>query len=137
MAGGGPTTATRRASTLPASWYRDEAVYQTERREVFGREWLAFARADQVATAGSYVAQVLAGYPLVVVRDDTGVLRGFHNVCRHRAGPLVDDGNGTCRGGLVCRYHGWTYRLDGSLLRARDFGSDADLDPASCGLWPV
>jgi choline monooxygenase len=111
-------------------------VYETERREVFGREWLVFARTDEVAAAGTYVARALAGYPLVVLRDDAGTLRGFHNVCRHRAGPLVDDGGGTCRGGLVCRYHGWSYRQDGGLLRARDFGDD-DLDVAQFGLYPL
>jgi choline monooxygenase len=141
MAGGGVPADTRQraASTLPASWYHDPARYETERRAVFGREWLVFARADQVAMRGSYVAHVLAGYPLVVLRDDDGRLRGFHNVCRHRAGPLVDDGDGACRGGLVCRYHGWSYRLDGSLLRARDFGEVAgdDFDGAQYGLWPV
>jgi phenylpropionate dioxygenase-like ring-hydroxylating dioxygenase large terminal subunit len=127
----------RATGTLPASWYREPAVYETERREVFGREWLVFARADALGAPGSYVAGVLAGYPLVVLRDDAGDLRGFHNVCRHRAGPLVGDGAGTCRGGLVCRYHGWSYRQDGSLLRARDFGDDDDLDVAQYGLWPV
>jgi choline monooxygenase len=65
---------------------------------------------------------------LVVVRDDGGRLRAFHNVCRHRAGPLVDDGCGTCRS-FVCRYHGWSYELDGRLRSARDAGlSAADLE---------
>ena len=123
------------AGTLPAAWYREPSVFQHERREVFGREWLVFARADQVAEPSSYVAGMLAGYPLVVVRADDGTLHAFHNVCRHRAGPLVADGEGNCRGGLVCRYHGWSYRQDGTLLRARDFGAASDFDPAALGLW--
>jgi choline monooxygenase len=134
------TTGVEHLETLPASWYRDRDVYECERRDVFAREWLAFARADQVAAPGTYAARVLAGYPLVVLRDEGGALHGFHNVCRHRAGPLVADGEGTCRGGLVCRYHGWSYRLDGSLLRARDFGRGDDgslLDAGVLGLWPV
>jgi choline monooxygenase len=122
---------------LPAAWYGDAAVYERERTHVFGREWLVFARADQLAAAGRYVAATVAGYPIVVRRDDTGALRGFHNVCRHRAGPLVDSGEGVTRGGFVCRYHGWSYRADGTLLRARDFGDTDDLDPSTHGLFGV
>ena len=59
----------------------------------------------------------------MVLSDDTERCHGFHNVCRHRAGPLVWDGSGSCTR-LVCRYHGWAYGLDGALRSARDFGCD-------------
>jgi choline monooxygenase len=130
-----PHPAPAGAATLPAAWYRDPSVYERERREVFAREWVVVARAAPVERPGSYVAGEIAGYPVVVVRGEDGVLRAFHNVCRHRAGPLVPDGAGTCRGPLVCRYHGWSYRHDGALARARDFGTD--VDPASSSLWSV
>jgi choline monooxygenase len=70
----------------------------------------------------------------MVVRDANGVLRGFHNVCRHRARPLVDDGSDPCAN-LVCQYHGWAYAFDGRLRSARDFG--AALDPDEFALHPV
>jgi len=79
----------------------------------------------------------VAGYPLIVVRGEDGVLRGFHNVCRHRAGPLADDGEGKCAGALVCRYHGWKYALDGRLANARDFGPAEGFDPREYALYPV
>jgi choline monooxygenase len=123
--------------TLPASVYRDPSVYERERRDVFGQEWIAFARAEQLAAPGACVAGVIAGYPLVVVVDGDGALQGFHNVCRHRAGPLVDDGEGRASG-FVCRYHGWSYDRSGRLLNARDFGAtDAELDTADLSLFPV
>lgn len=121
--------------TLPAAWYRDAALYEVERRAVWGREWLAVARADQLREPGDAVGTSVAGMPIVVLVDGDGDLRAFHNVCRHRAGPLVDDGEARCRA-LVCRYHGWTYDLDGRLVRARDFGDD-DLDLDEFGLWPL
>ncbi len=121
-------------STLPAAWYVDPERYELERRAVFGREWLWFAAEQQVAQPGSYVAQTYAGWPLLVLHGTDGVLRGFHNVCRHRAGPIVDDGCGT-GSNLVCRYHGWAYASDGRLRSARDFGTD--LDPDEFGLLPV
>jgi choline monooxygenase len=128
--------------TLPASMYRDPDVYERERRSVFAREWLVFARAEQLAKPGACVAGVIAGYPLVVVVDREGELRGFHNVCRHRGGPLVDDGDGRASG-FVCRYHGWSYDTTGRLLNARDFGVDSDneqaydFDPADFSLFPI
>ena len=107
---------------LPATAYSDPVRHEAERRAVFAREWTAVGDTRQLADPGAYLALEVAGYPVVIV-NDAGVLRGFHNVCRHRSGPLVWDGAGTCRS-LVCRYHGWSYGLDGTLRSARDFGGE-------------
>jgi len=110
--------------------YTDPHRHQAERVAVFARQWTAVGAASQVAGPGTYLAVVVAGYPVVVV-NDAGTLRAHRNICRHRAGPLVDAGSGTCSR-FVCRYHGWAYALDGSLASARDFGGD--IDPATHGL---
>jgi choline monooxygenase len=120
-------------ATLPASWYHDPEVLQAERREIFAREWQVVGAESQVADARRYLARDVAGWPIVVVRQDDGTLRAFHNVCRHRAAPLVTAPTGSCAGGLVCPYHGWSYEPDGTLRRARDFGCD----PGPLGLLPV
>ena len=120
--------------TLPADWYLGTAQYQRERSSIFAREWLWFTSEAEVAGPGAYVATAYAGRPLLVIRDRDGVLRGFHNVCRHRAGPLIDDGSGTCAN-LVCQYHGWAYSFDGRLRSARDFG--ATFDPDELALYAV
>ena len=52
---------------------------------------------------------------MLVVRDEDGVLRAYRNVCRHRGSRLLS-GSGQCKAAIRCRYHGWTYRLDGSLI---------------------
>jgi choline monooxygenase len=125
------------AMTFPASMYRDPAVYERERAQVFGREWIVFARTEQLTRPGSCVAGVVAGYPLVLVVDRDGELRGFHNVCRHRAGPLVDDGEGRASG-FVCRYHGWSYDTNGRLLNPRDFADSSEgLDRDAFSLFPL
>ena len=121
--------------TLPASWYHEPDHFVAERRAVFGNEWQLVGAASQVDQRRSYLAVELAGWPIVVARDGDGELRAFHNVCRHRAGPLVDDGCGSCSR-FVCRYHGWSYGLGGDLINARDFGDD-DLDRTQFGLLPV
>lgn len=123
--------------TLNADVYRDPQIYARERREIFGRNWLLFAHESQLSEAGAYVAATIAGYPLIAVRGADGVTRAFHNLCRHRAGPLAPDGEGVCAGALTCRYHGWRYGLDGRLQVARDFGPATDFDPREYGLVPV
>lgn len=130
---------TEAAKTLPAEWYFDAAQYERERSRVFASEWLWFATAAELVDPGTYVAKVYAGWPLMVVRDADGVVRAFHNVCRHRAGPLVDEGAGATPN-LVCRYHGWAYAPDGRLRSARDFGETLDCDefalrPVQVAAW--
>ena len=121
--------------TLPARWYGDPDVYRAERRAVFARTWQLVARAEQLAGSGSSVHVEVAGFPVVIVRTlGDGGLRAFHDVCAHRGGPLAGAGSS-----LVCGYHGWTYDLEGRLVRARDFGSDAPTDaalrPVAVDVW--
>ncbi len=125
---------TAAAGSGPApSTYVDPAAFEAERRAIFAREWIAVGDAGRLDRPGSYLAIAVAGYPVLVVNDE-GRLRAFHNVCRHRSGPLVWDGDGVCRS-LVCRYHGWSYNLRGELVSARDFGADvADGDISLVGM---
>lgn len=122
------------ATTLPASLYRSDEQYEHERGTVFSSTWLYFAHGSELTAPGSYAATVRAGYPVVVARGADGVLRGFHNVCPHRAGPLVHDGTGTASS-FICRYHGWVFEPDGALRGARDFGEPGP--PDDCRLWDV
>ena len=123
--------------TLPATAYRDETLFQSERRHIFARSWLLVAHESQLQTTGEYVALTAAGYPLIMVRGDDGKVRAFHNVCRHRGSPIAPDGPGKCDGTLACMYHGWRYDLDGRLTGARDFGADEGFDPRDFGLIEI
>jgi choline monooxygenase len=79
----------------------------------------------------------LAGFPVVAVRDEAGGLKAYHNVCRHRAGPLVDELKGLCDHEFECTYHGWRYGFDGRLKNAVNFDPLAGLDTAAYDLFPV
>ena len=120
-------------TSLPASYYVDPAYYEIERKEIFAKEWQCVGFDYQVARPGDYFTEVVAGWPIFVQRSTDGELRAFHNLCPHRAGVIVMDGQG-CQGNLVCRYHGWAFDQKGALLKARDFGADV---PADVGLTPV
>jgi choline monooxygenase len=126
----------RNATTLPASAYHDPAVYEHERRAIFATEWQLAGFRVHLQQTGDYIAHDVAGFRVFVIVGPDGGLRAFHNVCRHRAGPLVTDPAGTCAN-LVCQYHGWSYDFDGALLAARDFGDADDFDPSEYGLLAV
>jgi phenylpropionate dioxygenase-like ring-hydroxylating dioxygenase large terminal subunit len=122
--------------TLPASWYHDDAIWQAERQGIFRREWLWVACAHQLSEPGSYVTAQPAGFPVFVRRDARGELSAFHNVCRHRAMKILPAEAGNCKE-LVCPYHGWRYRDDGSLAKATRFGDEGALPPGRFGLFSI
>jgi choline monooxygenase len=119
----------------PKSWYTAARFFDLERDTVFKNNWLIAARSDQFAQTGDFVAGAVADEPYVVVRGEDGVLRAFYNVCRHHAAQVAA-GTG-CADSLVCPYHGWTYALDGRLLRAPELGAVKDFDRAKFGLVPM
>ena len=125
------------ASTIPAAWYVDPRLLELERQTVFARSWQVVGRADQLRTPGDFVTfELPGGEPVVVVRGDDGVLRGFFNVCRHHAAAVATEPHGSARM-LRCPYHGWTYSLDGALKGTPDFTGVCDFDRATHGLLPI
>ena len=124
-----------RASTIPSSWYTDPRFYAFDSEAVFSTTWQSVGRVGQVANAGDYFLATLADNPIIVVRGKDLKLRAFYNVCRHRGGPLAtEDGNAKM---LKCRYHGWTYQLDGSLRGVPRFDRVELFDRKDYGLVPV
>src|SRR5207237_351360 len=75
----------------------------------------------------------IAGEPILVVRDQAGILRAFSNVCRHRAAQVINQPEGTLTK-LRCRYHGWTYDLAGQLRGTPEFDGVADFCREESGL---
>src|SRR6185295_15990578 len=125
------------ASTIPSAWYVDPRIMDLERRTVFARSWQLAGRVDQVGDPGQYVSGELpAGEPVVVVRGQDHVLRGFFNVCRHHAAAVVTEPEGSTAG-LRCPYHGWTYSLDGQPKGTPDFAGVCDFDCSANGPVPV
>ena len=123
--------------TAPIDRYVDPDIFDRERRAIFAKTWQFLGLEADLVRAGDYLADVLAGFPVMVVRDEQGVLRGYHNVCRHRAGPLVAEGTGHCRGAIVCRFHEWRYGFDGQLREATGFGAGDGLDLGIFNLLPI
>ncbi len=123
------------AWTLPAQVYFDAGVFTAEKEAIFRRSWQVVGHHDQVANAGDYFTTDLVGEPLLIARGGDGMLRGFYNVCRHRAGPPAE-GCGS-RKIFRCGYHGWTYGLDGTLISATEIEGVEGFNPEDFALVPV
>jgi choline monooxygenase len=124
------------ASTIPASWYVDPRIGELEAQTVFSKTWQMVGRVEQVEKPGQFVTAEVAGEPIVVVRGNDGVLRGFYNVCRHHAAAVVTEPCGQTAI-LHCPYHGWNYGLDGSLKGMPEFDGVKNFERQQNGLLPV
>ena len=120
--------------TPPAEFYIDPVRLQTERERIFARSWQIVGHVGQLASPGDYFTTRLGNEPLLFTNDG-GTIRGFFNVCRHRAGPIAYGCGKAQR--LVCRYHGWTYDLGGQLLRTTEMEGAEDFDPTQIRLQTV
>ena len=124
------------ASALPARHYFGEDMLAMEQRAVFARSWQLVAHQAQLAEPGDHVVERIGEVPVIVVRGQDGVLRAFPNVCRHRAGPLaLCDGKGARA--LHCKYHGWTYTLEGQLRSAPEMQAAQDFRVEDIRLPPL
>ncbi|HVW68903.1 MAG TPA: aromatic ring-hydroxylating dioxygenase subunit alpha [Steroidobacteraceae bacterium] len=103
---------------LPAQWYYDPGQYERELAGIWRKTWIYVGRSSEVAERRAYMTFALAGQQILLVRGDDGVLRGFHNTCRHRGAALCLEPRGTLRSSsVVCPYHAWVYSLKGDLVR--------------------
>ena len=123
--------------SLPAWTYCDPAFLDAERERVFAPSWQIVCHLSDIPSPGRYHTLDFLGETLVVLRAQDGGVRGFYNVCRHRAARLLDGASGDCGSRIVCPYHAWTYALTGDLIGLPDRQSFAFIDRAAHGLTPV
>lgn len=123
------------ATPVPADWdrrglpgwcYHSPALFDLEREALFLTHWQIVGHVADLPAPGDWLSFDLLGERAVVMRGQDGVLRAFHNLCRHRGARVVDGASGHCKGAIVCPFHGWVYNLDGSLrgpARPESFGA--------------
>ena len=120
--------------TLDQPFYIDPDYFQQDLREIWYKDWLFIGHDCEVPKPGNFVTVQVGAYPVVIVRDNDGGVRAFHNSCRHRGSRVCTEHRGSAAK-LVCPYHQWTYDLDGSLQFARHMGET--FDKTTFGLKPV
>src|SRR4051794_36321821 len=99
---------------LPRDAYVDPAVFAWEQTNIFGR-WACAGFSADLPHNGDHRAVDTPHGGVLLVRGDDGEVRAFANVCRHRGHQLLPCGGQATKRSITCPYHGWNYRLDGSL----------------------
>lgn len=113
-----------KAYALHADAYVDPQFFKLENSAIFEQQWQLVGHIDQLPNIGDQIIAQIGRVPIVVVCNQDSQLKALHNVCRHRAGPLaIENGNNKV---LRCKYHGWTYTLDGELKSAPEMQSTPD-----------
>ena len=126
---------------IPVGRYTRDDFFQLERQHLWSKTWLLVGVANELPTPGSFRSYTLNGVPVVVVRGNDGAIRAFYNVCQHRGATLVTATSGAVKT-FNCRYHCWSYDLEGKLAFVPDEHDFAGLDrskrslrPLRCELW--
>ena len=110
------------ARTLPGRYYVAPEILAHEFDRIFTQRWLCVGREDQIARPGDYFLQPVGNESIIVLRDRSGTVRAYYNVCRHRGTRLCEDHRGRFSETIQCPYHAWTYSLDGRLIGAPSSG---------------
>ena len=120
----------------PAGAYVDAGRFAREMEVLFHGGPVPIGLSCECREPGSYLAATVGGMPVAVVRQSDGSLRGLVNACRHRGAPVLL-GRGEGLKALVCPYHAWSYKLDGSAIgRPQEWGF-ADIPRSECNLAQV
>src|SRR5439155_23527967 len=105
------------AKTLPQPYFVSLEIFAEELQKIFATKWVLVGHQSQLAEPGDYFLTEVAGESLIVAKNQRSTIRAFYNVCRHRGARVCAEQNGHAAA-IQCRYHAWTYALDGRLLGA-------------------
>lgn len=123
--------------TLPGWVYQNEEFHALEKEKLFMPAWQIVGHQSELPNNGDYVTFEFFGQRGFVIRDDSGTLRAFHNVCAHRAHALVEGARGHCTKFMTCPYHGWSYHLDGRNRSISSPDTFPKFDRTKFGLKPI
>jgi nitrite reductase/ring-hydroxylating ferredoxin subunit len=97
--------------------YAQGDAFQIEKRTLFSTEWLPLCCDGQIAKPGDFLSATVGGWGVFGARDKEGTVRVLRNACRHQNMQVVGTPSGNCES-FRCRFHGWTYDLQGRFLGA-------------------
>jgi phenylpropionate dioxygenase-like ring-hydroxylating dioxygenase large terminal subunit len=123
---------------LPIEPYVSREYFEKEREHIFRKVWLNIGREEMIPNRGDYFVKDLAvcDTSILIVRGESGKVHAFHNMCSHRGNAVVWNSKGTCKA-FTCKFHSWTYGLDGALRHVPDEENFFGLKKEALGLTPV
>jgi phenylpropionate dioxygenase-like ring-hydroxylating dioxygenase large terminal subunit len=125
-----------RSHKIPVTNYTNQGRFERE-IALFHTLPLLIAHESQMPNCGDALVYDCLGKPLITMRDKSGEIGTFLNVCRHRGMRLIQDEGRACVNSLVCPYHQWTYGLDGTLRNIPRSETFTDIDPSEYSLMAV
>ena len=127
--------------TLPQRYFVSPELFKEEQEKIFANHWILVGHQSELANTGDYLVAAISGESVIVIRDQSGALHAFYNVCRHRGTRLCENNRGHVRA-IQCPYHAWTYGLDGQLIGAPHMDevpgfnkADYSLRSVRAGIW--
>ncbi|KAJ4194776.1 hypothetical protein NW755_002193 [Fusarium falciforme] len=121
---------------LPPGWWTDSERFQIEKRAIFSQTWICVSHRSRFVKAGDYISFDIAGFRVLLMLGKDGIVRAFHNICRHRAFPVAKKASGSSTV-LGCRYHGWSYDTTGQLTKAPQFDNVPGFEKSQNGLFAI
>jgi len=130
-----------RKDFIPKDGYVSREFLELENKYLWPRVWQMVGRVEEISSPGQFVTYDVANETIVIVRDEDGSIKAFHNVCPHRGRKLATGCGYATQ--LVCRFHGWRFSLGGKCTHISDRDDwgrlldykDVDLIPVKVGEW--
>jgi carnitine monooxygenase subunit len=129
-------SAPEQSQSIPGHYYFDPHIYAREFPAIFFKTWLYAGHVSVLANVGDYLVRDIGDQSIIILRDRDGELKGYHNVCQHRAHRLLE-GEGRVRTLLTCPYHAWAYDFSGELVRIPGEETGVGIDKSGICLRPV
>lgn len=123
-------------SLSSVSWWTSPKIFELEKRSTLYQSWIYVAHTSRFKKAGDYLSFVVGGLNFFLIKNKAGEIHAFHNVCRHRAYPVIKKDVGTAII-LGCKYHGWCYNTNGELTKAPNFEGVDGFDKSQNGLYQI
>jgi len=127
---------------LPKAAYTNSDYFDLEQKLLFSNQWTYAGFPEDFVKPGDFMTLDVGLTNLIILKQASGELAAFHNVCRHRGTRLLD-GKGHLTEHLTCPYHNWQYQHDGELIVAPKSETEfpntdqscLNLIPAQIGIW--
>ena len=131
------TTLIKGAKTLDGKYYLNEKIFNEELENIFYQNWLCVGRSNDIKDEGNYITFQIGNESVLIIRNEKNQLNGFFNICRHRGTRICIDEKETLSKTIQCKYHGWTYNLNGSLVGAPNMDNVDDFNKSDYPLHSV
>ena len=131
------TTLIKGAKTLDGKYYLNEKIFNEELENIFYQNWLCVGRSNDIKDEGNYITFQIGNESVLIIRNEKNQLNGFFNICRHRGTRICIDEKETLSKTIQCKYHGWTYNLNGSLVGAPNMDNVDDFNKSDYPLHSI